>query len=126
MEGQAQGNSKQLEGAGKDMEKVIEDLKNNKILQKTLERQNRILTRMLDAQKSLRTQGYKKKRKSETGTANEYTGPASLPSDLGEKENYLRQRLEEALNNNYSREYEELIRLYFEELSKNNNTSENK
>jgi hypothetical protein len=117
MQGKSKGGGKELEGAGKDMEKVIEDLKNNKILQKTLDRQNRILTRMLDAQKSLRTQGYKKQRKSTTGEDMEYTGPSRLPSDLGEKKDYLRQRLEEALNNNYSREYEELIRLYFEELS---------
>ncbi|MCF7884906.1 MAG: hypothetical protein K9M80_00275 [Candidatus Marinimicrobia bacterium] len=123
-QGQAQGSGKSLEGAGKDMEKVIEDLRNNKILQKTLDRQNRILTRMLDAQKSLRTQGYKKKRKSTSAEDQEYTGPATLPSDLGEKENYLRQRLEEALSNNYSHEYEELIRLYFEELSNNNNQKE--
>ena len=122
MQSKGQGGGQQLEGAGKDMEKVIEDLQSNKILQKTLDRQNRILTRMLDAQKSLRTQGYKKQRKSRSGEAMEYTGPASLPSDLGEKESYLRRRLEEALNNNYSQEYEELIRLYFEELSKDTQT----
>ena len=125
MQGQSEGGGKQLEGAGKDMEKVIEDLQNNKVLKKTLDRQNRILTRLLDAQKSLRTQGYKKERKSTAGQDMEYTGPAQLPSDLGEKENYLRQRLEEALNNNYSREYEELIRLYFEELSRNDIQKEN-
>lgn len=107
-----------LEGIAKDMEEVINDLKNNRILQRTIERQQRILSRLLDAQKSLRTQGYEEKRRSQTGENIVKESPSSLPRNLGEKQSYLRKNLEKALQEGYSKEYENIIRQYFELLSK--------
>ncbi len=107
-----------LKGIGKDMDDVIKDLENNKVLRKTIERQQRILTRMLEAQKSLRTQSYKKERESQTADFLEKIAPGELPENLGERNILLRQKLEEALNQGYSEEYKKIIRKYFEELSK--------
>ncbi len=106
-----------LSGIAKDMDEVIEDLKNNKVLRKTIQRQERILTRMLDAQKSLRTQSYKKERKSRVAEEIEHQAPGSLPRDLGERRGILQKKLEEALQNGYTRDYQEIIRYYFEALA---------
>ncbi|MBN2279991.1 MAG: hypothetical protein JXQ65_05380 [Candidatus Marinimicrobia bacterium] len=107
-----------LKGIAQDMDDVIKDLQNNQVLRKTIERQQKILTRMLDAQKSLRTQSYKKERESTTGKDLEKIPPGELPRDLGERNLVLRQKLEEALKNGYTAEYKDIIRKYFEELSK--------
>ena len=54
--------------------------------QKTIERQQKILSRMLDSQKSLQQKDYEKKRESMSATNFEYIGPLGLPNDLGEKD----------------------------------------
>lgn len=118
---QMQGNTKQsgdLGGIAKDMEEVIKDLQNNQVLRRTLERQQRILSRLLDAQKSLRTQDYKDERQSKTGADIVRTSPDGLPQNQGERRTLLQENLEKALRDGYSKEYENLIRRYFEELTK--------
>jgi len=107
-----------LDGIAKDMDEVIKDLQQNRILRATLERQQRILTRLLDAQKSLRTQDFKKERISKTGEDLVRESPRQLPDDLGEKRSLLQENLEKALKEGYTLENEELIRQYFELLSK--------
>jgi hypothetical protein len=117
---QVQGGNKQsgdLGGIAKDMDEVIRDLQNNQVLRRTIERQQRILSRLLDAQKSLRTQDFKEERQSKTGTEIERVSPVGLPANLGERRTFLQENLEKALRAGYSKEYEELIRRYFEELS---------
>jgi hypothetical protein len=106
-----------LGGIAKDMDEVIQDLQNNRILRRTLERQQRILSRLLDAQKSLRAQDFKQERRSRTAEEYELARPGELPEDLGERRDFLQENLEQALRDGYTRPYEELIRLYFESLS---------
>lgn len=113
------GQSKQggdLGGIVQDMEEVIKDLKNNQVLRKTIERQQRILSRLLDAQQSLRTQDYKEERVSKTGEEIVRSSPQGLPGDLGLRRNLLQENLEKALRDGYRREYQDLIRRYFESL----------
>ncbi len=115
------GSNKQtgdLGGIAKDMEEVIKDLQNNRVLRQTIERQQHILSRLLDAQKSLRTQDYKEERISRSGSDIGRTSPGELPANLGERRTLLQQNLEKALKDGYRHEYEELIRKYFEALSK--------
>ena len=56
----------------------------------------------------------------ETGTGKDYLAidPGQLPANLGERENRLREDLLRAKKEGYSRDYLELIRKYFEALSK--------
>lgn len=107
-----------LGGIAKDMDEVIKDLQNNQLLRKTLDRQQRILSRLLDAQKSLRTQGYKDERVSKSGEDVSRISPGQLPKTLGERRSLLQENLEKALNDGYSKENEDIIRRYFESLSK--------
>ncbi len=101
---------------GSDMETVAEDLQRRRITPQTLNRQQRILSRMLDAQRSVRQRGWSKQRESRQGKDIAYRGPGSLPPNLGEADNPLRQRLRDALNAGYPAEYQGLIRRYFEAL----------
>ena len=104
--------------AEKEMEEVIEDFRRRKVNRQTMERQERILSRMLDAQKSLSQRDYSEKRKSKQGETFTYDGPAGLPSDLGEREVLLIEAMEEALQEGHSREYQDIIKTYFRELQK--------
>ncbi|RKY62345.1 MAG: hypothetical protein DRP96_00445 [Candidatus Neomarinimicrobiota bacterium] len=110
-----------LGGIAKDMDEVIKDLQQNRVLRKTLDRQQRILSRLLDAQKSMRTQDYKKERKSVTGEDISRESPGELPADLGERRTIIRENLEKALKEGYTREVENLIRQYFELISTDKN-----
>ena len=110
-----------LGGIAKDMDEVIKDLQQNRVLRKTLDRQQRILSRLLDAQKSMRTQDYKKERKSVTGEDISRKSPGELPADLGERRTIIRENLEKALKEGYAREVENLIRQYFELISTDKN-----
>ena len=99
---------------------MIRDLQNNQLLRRTFERQQRILSRLLDAQKSLRTQDYKEERQSRTGEDIIRISPGHLPGSLGERQSVLQQNLERALRDGYSRDNENVIRRYFEELRQEN------
>jgi len=117
--GQSMGD---LSGAAQDMEKVADDLRNNRFTRETIERQQRILSRMLDATKSLRTRDYSKKRESEAGENVTRSGPAGLPGDYGERRNLLQEDLQRALREGYSRSFETVIREYFNTLSQTRQT----
>ena len=99
----------------KQMEKTIEELRQGRQNQRTVERQKQILTRMLQAQQSLRTQGKKQKRK---GQASENTFNRDSPGEMTPQEQAesLRRDLIRALESGYAPDYEELIKRYFELL----------
>jgi hypothetical protein len=102
---------------GDEMEAVARELRSKRPSQKIHEQQERILNRLLDAQRSATERDYSKKRKSETGETNPYwTGKGSLPDDLGEARNQLYEELIFSLKQGYSREEQALIREYFNRL----------
>ena len=45
------------------MEEIIDDFKNQDVQRKTIERQQQILSRMIDSQKSIRQKDFSEKRK---------------------------------------------------------------
>jgi len=99
-----------------DMEQTAKELQQRHLTPETLHRQQQILSRMLDAQKSMRQRGKSRQREAESGKNTAYRGPGSLPTNLGESNNPLRQYLREALKDGYPTEYQSLIRRYFESL----------
>ena len=106
-----------LNELGGDMDAVIEELKAQNIDRSVIERQEKILSRLLDAQKSIREKEYSRKRKAEY-EKQQVKSPPELQKDLIQKEDWLRKELLEALEEGYSQEYKELIRKYFESLYK--------
>jgi len=105
-----------------DMDEVIEDFRKRQVDRRTQERQQRILSRMLDSQKSLTQKDYSEKRKSNTGEEAIYSGPTGLPNDLGEREMLLINAMESALQEGHSREYQKMMKQYFRNLQKREET----
>jgi len=115
--GQQKGNG-DLNGIAKDMEEVISDLSKFRYNRKTKEKQRRILSRMLDSQTSLSQRGYKDERKSfSNDTTMKYISPGGLPIDLGQRQNIALDALNRSLNSGYTREYQTMIKRYFNSLT---------
>jgi hypothetical protein len=117
----ASENMGSLDKIAEDMKGVEKDLANHNISRETIQRQNQILSRMLDYQKSIREREYSNKRKAETGKEYVTQSPADLPEDLGERSSQLMQDLLRAQKEGYSRDYLELIKNYFEAVTEYEN-----
>ena len=104
-----------LNKIAEQMEKTIQELQQGQQSGRTVERQKQILTRMLQAQQSLQTQGKKQERK---GQASESTFDRDSPGEMTPQEQAesLRRDLIRALESGYAPDYEELIKRYFELL----------
>ena len=110
-------NTGSLDKISEDMDEVIQDLLNNNVNPETIERQQEILSRMLDSQKSMEKKDFSKKRESKTNTQDYINlGPDGLPTNLGEKDLLLINAMEEAMEEGYSEEYNQYIRKYFLKL----------
>ena len=107
-----------LQGISKEIEDVINDFQKRRYNQQTKEGQQRILSRMLDSQKSMTQRGFKEERKAETANEIIYEGPSGLPLDYGQRRNLAMEALNQSLKAGYSRDYQTMIRRYFNSLSK--------
>jgi hypothetical protein len=107
-----------LGGIGKEMDEVIKDLQRRRFSRKTKERQQRILSRMLDSQTSMTQRGFKDERKSTSAESTvAFEGPGGLPADMGQRQSLALQALNKAINAGYSREHQTMIKRYFNSLS---------
>ena len=120
--GEQMGNRRDVLGRmdemGEEMDKVIDDLRKNKLDRKVIERQQRILSRLLDAQKSVREREYSKKRLAEREDTGTSTSPAPLKDEILKRENQLRKEMLNSMKEGYSPEYKEVIKSYDEILSR--------
>ncbi|MBD3234915.1 MAG: hypothetical protein GF315_14420 [candidate division Zixibacteria bacterium] len=112
----SEGRLGRLDDMGEEMREVVDDFERGMVNRNTLMRQERILTRLLDAQKSLQTQGYKEERKAEAGDDIMRLGPDGLASTESDIHGNLK-RLQEALNEDYPLEYRQMIKAYINSLS---------
>jgi len=107
-----------LSGVKKDMDEVIKDLQRRRFTRKTQERQQRILSRMLDSQTSMTQRGFKDERKSTSGDGQVvFEGPGGLPTDLGQRQSLALQALNKAIKAGYSRENQTMIKRYFNAMT---------
>ncbi len=114
--GQRENMLGRLGKVARDMDKVVKDLLKNNLNRKTIERQQKILSRMLDAQKSVRKREYSKKRQAIRAKHYLAQDPGKLknPYDMTVKE--LQDALRKALQQGYNRDYQRLIEAYFKRL----------
>ena len=110
-----------LSQANKDMEEIIQDFKNKNINRETINRQERILSRMLDSQKSMTKKDFSEKRRGTVSNDAIFSGPGNLPENMGEKDLLLINAMESAIKEGHSLEYQKLIRTYFLNLQKESN-----
>ncbi len=107
-----------LQKIADEMNEVVRNLEQNNVNPETIKKQERILSRMLDASKSMHERDYEKRRKAETGTQITRRSPSDIDPNSLEGRNQLREELLKALEQGYSKDYQDLIRKYFEELEK--------
>ncbi len=116
MGGERPGLTGALDQLIEEMRAVERSLAELQIDRKLIERQEGILSHLLDAQRSLRQEGFKEERRAETAKEYKIEPPPGLPEDKGERNRALREELLRALKQGYPPEYERLIRNYFEKL----------
>ncbi len=108
-----------LQKIADQMEESANDLQNGRRSRDLIERQQQILTRLLNAQQSLRTQGKKEQRRGRRPEENfERERPGERPDQ--DEADTLRRDLIRALEMGYNSDYEELIKRYFELLERSN------
>ena len=79
------GDGTQMSDIAKEMEEIERDLVNKDVTIETLERQQELLVRLLEAEKAEMTRGEDDKRKSTTGNQNLATAPSPLLEYLDQK-----------------------------------------
>jgi len=103
-----------LEDVAKQMQRSIEEMQQRRFNRELPERQDQILTRLLEATRALNREGEKEERRGTTGEQFVRESPEDLSPE--QEADRLRQALLEALDRGYASDYEQLIRRYFELL----------
>lgn len=103
-----------LEDLGRRMEQVSREMDQGLVSEETLVRQDRILSRLLDAHNSVRRRDYSNRR--ESHTASRLYDPQSGPVGDAASEENLPQRLRFQPLNKAPLEYRDLVRRYFSAL----------
>jgi CO dehydrogenase/acetyl-CoA synthase alpha subunit len=98
-----------------EMKEVIEDLDSEALSEETLRIQEKIVSRMLQAQRSLHKRDYNKQRESRVGEEIYSEGGAALDTEDARRQ--LRRDIQRALESETPEEYEELVRQYFRAIT---------
>jgi len=101
-----------------DMQQSIGDMKSSGITPSTLQRQERILSRLLDAERSVHTRDKDQERESTPGQDIVRPSPRALDIASPEAQKELQQEITNAKETGYTPDYDALIRKYFESLEK--------
>ncbi|MDI6766722.1 MAG: hypothetical protein QME52_07875 [Bacteroidota bacterium] len=107
-----------LDRIAQEMQEVQTDLQQGNVNPNTLQKQERILSRLLESTRSMRERDYEKRRKADAGKNIFRTSPADIDLSTQEGKSKLREELLKVLEGKYTKDYEELIKKYFEQLEK--------
>ncbi len=107
-----------LDQVKKEMEEIVKQLEENKYDDKLAEKQNRILSRMLDAQLSQREKDFEPKRESRPGENMTRTTPPEIVIQGPNPVNALKEDFLKLQKEGFTDDYEALIEKYMIELKK--------
>lgn len=107
-----------LERIAEEMREVVSNLEQNQVNPETIQKQERILSRLLDASRSMRERDFEKRRRAQTGTQIVRRSPAEIDPATLDGQSRLREDILKAIEQGYAKDYQILIRKYFEELQK--------
>ncbi|OGU58548.1 MAG: hypothetical protein A2315_16730 [Ignavibacteria bacterium RIFOXYB2_FULL_35_12] len=114
--GQSKKMPANLENILKQMQEVVSDMQTERLNDELVQKQERILSRLLDAQRSINERDYEKERESFTGENMNRKSPAELNLSSERGKDLIKDELNKAGREGYSKDYENLIRKYFEAL----------
>jgi len=102
----------------REMQEVEENLRKGHLSGNTIDKQKRILTRLLDYEKSLKREEFSKKRESKTGREYTVEKPSSiLPEDATKIQQNLEKMTTPLSQEQWPGQYRELIKMYYKALS---------
>ena len=107
-----------LEKMLQDMQEIIKGMQTQKLDDDIVQKQEHILSKMLDAQKSINERDFEKNRESFTGKNIAKDSPAELNLNSQKGKDKIKDELNRAVQEGYTKDYEELIRKYYEALQK--------
>ena len=110
----AQGRS-ELQRAAEEMEEAVRELREGRVTRQAAERQQQILERLLQAERSMNQRGKDNQREGQRGTDRRRDAADALPPPDPAAEQ-LRRDLIRALEAGYAPDYQDLIKRYFERL----------
>ncbi|MCB5251296.1 MAG: hypothetical protein RBS16_00215 [Candidatus Cloacimonadales bacterium] len=105
----AQKHTQQIKHLTEELESIAKQLKQGKLDKTLLDRQNNIMSKLLDIEKSIQKREFSQKRKGETANHEDWEVPDNVKSRYKDQ-----QRRNELLENlkTYPKEYQELIKEY--------------
>ncbi|HTY08404.1 MAG TPA: hypothetical protein VMF29_04500, partial [Candidatus Edwardsbacteria bacterium] len=104
-----------LDDLAQEMENVVEDLKQGRVSRETQQRQEKILTRMLDAQRSLQERDVSRQRQAQAGKDDGTARPgAKARAPQPSWKNY--QQWQNWRNEHFPLEYQQMLENYFRSL----------
>lgn len=106
-----------LDQLAKEMGDVAEDLRKNGLDDRVLERQNRILNRLLDAQKSIRKKDDREERESRTADQLAHASPGPLTREQMMGPDRLRRDILRGRADDYPAQFRSLVEKYFRALA---------
>lgn len=107
----------ELKKIADEMKEIASNVQRGNISPQTLERQEKILSRLLDATRSINERDYEKKRESERGKDIYAKSPSGIDLSTQEGRSKAMQELLQSLKQGYNKDFEQIIRKYFEKLS---------
>ncbi|MFH1050621.1 MAG: DUF4175 family protein [bacterium] len=105
-----------LDKIAEEMKETISEIQQGRINPNTLKRQERILSRMLDASRSIHERDRETQRESEFGFDKNRRSPVQFDLNTQEGKKKAMQELLKSIQQGYTKDYETLIRKYFEAL----------
>ncbi len=127
---QQQGNRRniagRLDGIARQMEEVVQQLQRQQLDRKVIERQQQILSRLLEAQKSIRERDQSRKRQAEWEKAPVVRSPEAINWQTLQQPDRLRRELLRSLEEGYSLEYQQFIKQYYDALFEESSKIKNK
>lgn len=118
LSGQSKKIPADLENLVRQMQEVVTDMKTEKLDDDLIQKQERILSRLLDAQRSINERDFEKERRSETGEQIVRQSPSELNLSTDKGRNAIIDELNRAVREQYRKDFEDLIRRYYDALQK--------
>ncbi len=105
-----------LENIVNQMREVVTDMNTEKLSDDLIQKQEKILSKLLDAQRSINERDFEKERKSESGNNFTRNSPGELNLSNQKAKDKLKDEYNRAVREGYNKDYEDLIRKYYEAL----------
>jgi len=108
----------ELTKMAEELKEITANISRGNISPETLQRQERILSRMLDATRSINDRDFERNRESQRGVDILRNSPSGIDLSTQEGKTRAMQELMQSLKKGYTKDYEQIIRQYFEAIQR--------